>query len=105
MRNFLTIGLCLSIVGCAHTPNLVFKPFVEPQYGMTKMQMCDLLGKPDAIEVYKETDLTMVEFYMYHIDYQSSQKKVPVCLIDNKVVGWGKAFYEDHVRKDDIRIK
>jgi hypothetical protein len=72
---------------------------------MTKLEMIDLLGKPDAIEIYKETNQTRKEFYIYHIEYQSSQEKVPVCLINNKVVGWGKTFYEDHVSEDDIRIK
>ena len=33
---------------------------------MTKQQMIDLLGKPDSIEIYKKTDLTRVEFYIYH---------------------------------------
>lgn len=104
MRNLLIIGLCLSLIGCASTPKLVEKPFVEPQYGMTKPQMLDLLGKPDSIEIYKKTDLTRVEFYIYHRD-QSSQEKVPVCLINEKIVGWGKSFYEDHVSTDDTRIR
>jgi hypothetical protein len=105
MRGFLIIGLCLNFVGCASGPKLVEKPFVTPQYGMTKPEMLDLLGKPDAIEIYKKTDLTRVEFYIYHRSYQSSQTKVPVCLIDNKIVGWGKSFYEDHISADDVRIK
>jgi hypothetical protein len=81
------------------------KPFVEPQYGMTKLQMIDLLGTPDSIEVYKKSDQTRVEYYIYHREYGSTQEKVPVCLINNKIVGWGKTFYEDHVSTDDIRIK
>ncbi len=105
MRNFLVVGLCLGLIGCAHTPDLVEKPFVEPQYGMTKLQMTDLLGKPDSIELYKKSNQTRVEFYIYHRQYQSSREKVPVCLINQKVVGWGKTFYEDHVSQDDIRIK
>jgi hypothetical protein len=87
-----------------HAPVIV-KPFTEPSYGMTKAEMIDLIGTPDSIEVYKKTDLTRFEFYMYERKYQSSTEKVPVCLIDNKVVGWGKAYYEDHVSPDDVRIK
>ena len=102
MRNFLIIGLFLSFIGCAHVQE---KPFVEPQFGMTKQQMIDLLGQPENIEIYKKTDQTRVEFYMYVRKYQFSKTKVPVCLIDNKVVGWGKAFYEDHLSTDYIRIK
>jgi hypothetical protein len=105
MRNFLIIGLCLSLLGCATSSERIVKPFVEPQYGMTKLQMIDLLGKPDSIEIYKKSDQTRVEFYIYVRKYGSSQDKVPVCLIEQKIVGWGKTFYEDHVSTDDIRIK
>jgi hypothetical protein len=104
MKKFLIIGLCLGFIGCAHAPVIV-KPFVDPQYGMTKLQMIALIGKPDSIEIYKKTDQTRVEFYMYERKYQSSQERVPVCLIGNKVVGWGKTYYEDHIAPDDIRIK
>ena len=83
----------------------IVKPFVDPQYGMTKMQMFDLLGKPDSIEIYQKSNQTLMEFDIYHRQYESSQEKVPVCLINNKIVGWGKTFYEDHVSSDDIRIK
>ena len=105
MKNFLIIGLCLSFIGCVHGANQIAKPFVEPQYGMTKPQMIDLLGKPDSIEIYKKSDETRVEFYIYVRKYGSSQTKVPICLIDNKIVGWGKTYYEDHVSPDDIKIK
>jgi hypothetical protein len=105
MKNFVIIGLCLSLIGCAHASNQIVKPFVEPQYGMTKQQMFDLLGKPGSVEVYKKSDQTRMEFYIYVRKYQSSQENVPVCLIDNKIVGWGKTFYEDHRSQDDIRIR
>jgi hypothetical protein len=103
MRGFLIIGLFLSLIGCAG-PNKLVKPFVEPQYGMTKLQMLDLLGKPDSIEIYKKSDETRVEYYIYHRN-PSSETKVPVCLINGKIVGWGKTYYEDHVSPDDTRIK
>jgi len=105
MRNLLIIGFCLSVIGCAHAPVLVEKPFVDPQYGMTKLQLIDLVGKPETIEIYKESNQTQKEFYIYIKKYQLTEEKVPVCLINNKVVGWGKTFYEDHVSLDDTRIK
>lgn len=105
MRNCLIMGVCLSLVGCALGSGNIVKPFVEPRYGMTKQQMIDLIGKPDSIEIYKKPNTTRVEFYIYVRQYQSSHQKVPVCLIDNRVVGWGKTFYEDHVSMDDVRIK
>ena len=105
MRNFLIIVLCLNLIGCATSAENQVKPFSEPQYGMTKDQMIHLLGKPDSIEIYKKSDNTRVEYYIYVKDYQSSQEKVPICLINNRIAGWGKAYYEDHVSQDDIRIK
>jgi len=101
----LIASLFLSLIGCAPTSIQIVKPYVDPQYGMTKMQMIDLLGKPDSIEIYRKTDLTRVEFYIYHRIHQSSQEKVPVGVIDGKVAGWGTAYYVDHISPDDVRIK
>jgi hypothetical protein len=105
MKNFLVIGLFLMFIGCAPAAYQIVKPYADPQYGMTKMQMFDLLGKPESVEIYKQLDLTRVEFYIYVKKYLSSEEKVPVCVINNKVVGWGKNYYEDHVTQDDIRIR
>lgn len=105
IRIFLIIGLCLNFIGCAPSSNEIVKPFADLQYGMTKQQMIALMGKPNTIEIYKKTDQTRVEFYIYANNYQSPPAMVPVCLINNKVVGWGKSFYEDHVSQDDIRIR
>ncbi|MBF0504134.1 MAG: DUF3192 domain-containing protein [Candidatus Omnitrophica bacterium] len=104
-KNFLTIALCLTLLGCADTANQVKKPFSQPQLGMTKQQLIAALGKPEAVEIYQKSDKTRVEFDIYLRTYQSFSQKVPVCLIDNKVVGWGKTFYEDHVSMEDTRIK
>jgi len=105
MKRFLIITLCLSLLGCASMSNKQQKPFVEPQLGQTRQQLMDMIGKPQTIEIYQRPDKTRIAFYIYVRKYQSSQEKVPVCLIDNKVVGWGRAFYEDHVSMEDIRIK
>ena len=105
MRNFLIIGLCLGLIGCAHGADQIKKPFSEPQYGMTKIQMFDLLGKPERIEIYKKTDLSRVEYYFYTRSAGSAQEDVPVCLINNRIAGWGRSYYEDHVSQDDIRIR
>lgn len=102
MKKFLMIILCLGLMGCA-TANIQRKPFMEPQFGETKQQLLETLGRPDTIQIYQKPDKTRVEFYIYH--YQSSQVKVPVCVINNRVVGWGKSFYEDHISMEDTRIK
>ena len=86
-------------------PEYPVKPFDEPQFGMSKRQLIDTYVKPDSVEIYQKPDKSRLEFDTYVRVYQSSEEKVPVCLIDNKVVGWGKAFYEDHLSTDYIRIK
>jgi len=105
MRNFWAIALCLSLFGCALGADQKARPFSEPQYGMTKMQMIALLGKPKRIEIYKKTDLSRVEYYFYVRASGSPSEDVPVCLINNRIAGWGKSYYEDHVSQDDIRIR
>jgi hypothetical protein len=102
MRHILAIGLFLSIIGCTSLP---LKPYVDPQYGMTELQMFNLLGKPDSVEIYQKPDKTRMEVYIYVRNYELPQDKVPVCVIDKKVAGWGKTYYEDHISPDDIRIK
>ena len=103
IKNLIITALCLGLIGCATGGPT--KPFVDPSYGMTKLQMLALLGRPESVEIYKKPNQTRVEFYIYVKFYESSEEKVPVCLIDNKVVGWGKTYYEDHISMDDIRIK
>ena len=104
MKKIFIIGLVLSLMGCVHAYDQE-QPFSQPQFGMTKQQLIEASGKPDTIEIYQKPDKTRIEFYIYTKQYESSQTKVPVCLIDNKVVGWGKSFYEDHVSQNDTRIK
>ena len=40
------------------------KAFCRPQYGMTKLQLLDLLGKPEVIEIYKKSDQTSLVLYL-----------------------------------------
>ena len=87
MKNFFLVGLCLCLIGCAHAPVVPIDPLAQPQYGMTKQQILDVMGKPDAIETYKKDESIKVEFYIYVRKYGASPYQIPVCLIDNKVVG------------------
>jgi hypothetical protein len=104
MKRFLIVTLCLSLMGCAAAIQ-ERRPFIQPQFGQTRQQLVDMSGKPDTIEIYQKPDKTRIEFYIYITQYQSSQAKVPVCLINNRVAGWGKSFYEDHISTEDTRIK
>jgi len=105
MRKSIIAALCLCLLGCAHLPTSMQKPYSEPQYGMTKIKLWALLGQPQEIEVYKKTDLDILEFDIYIRQDQSSPERIPIGLLNNKVIGWGKTFYEDHISSDDIRLK
>jgi outer membrane protein assembly factor BamE (lipoprotein component of BamABCDE complex) len=105
MRRVLIISLAVILGGCAHTSKRVENGFIDLQYGMTKERMIALMGRPDTIEIYKKSDESRWEVYFYVRKYRASQLKVPVGLINNKVVGWGKTYYEDHVSANDIRIR
>jgi len=105
IRNSFILILCFSFIGCAHARIEIPKPYVDPQYGMTKVELLDLIGKPQSIEIYKKSDQTRMEVYIYVKKYASSELKVPIFLIDNKVAGWGKTYYEDHITLDTTRIK
>ena len=105
IKRSLIMLLCLSLAGCMTPSVRVPKAYVEPQYGMTQKALVDLLGLPVSIEVYKKTDLTRIEFYIYTRNDSPSQEKIPICLVNKKVIGWGKAYYEDHVTEDEVRIK
>jgi hypothetical protein len=95
----------LTLIGCASSPEKMVKPFDEPQYGMSKQQLIGMFGKPDSVEIYQKPDKTRIEFDTYIRVFQTSEEKVPVCLMDNKVVGWGRTFYEDHFSTDYIKIR
>jgi hypothetical protein len=104
MRNFLAAALVLIWAGCSTAPEVI-KPLIEPQFGMTKQQMLDSMGKPDSIELYKKPDDSRFEFDIYVRQYGTGPYKLPICLVKDRVVGWGKSYYEDHISPTDTRIK
>ncbi len=72
--------------------------------GMKKKQITDLMGEPPERELYQERNETLVEFLIYP-NFSSYEEKTPIGFIDNKLAGWGKTFYEDHISADVKRLK
>ena len=92
--------------GCVQTTALqMSKPFTEPSFGMSKDELLALLGKPQELHIYKKKDESLVEFDTYLWQNGDVKESVPICIINKKVVGWGKSYYEDHFDSDDIKIK
>ena len=103
MKIFTAIIVCLTIFGCAHALP-VDRTKVTLELGMTKQQVLAAMGRPEWREVYKELDGTMREWLIY-AKYQRYEDKTPIGFLNNKVIGWGKAFYKDEISKGYLRIK
>lgn len=67
------------------------------QVGMTRDQVIGTMGKPQIRETYGKT-----EFLIYRTDFPVSTGKAdftPVAIVNGKVTGWGRDFYDDTRRK------
>lgn len=104
MYKILSIVLALAVGGCATKPMLSYQTNTELKPGLTRQQVMGLLGQPPRREVYVKSNQTMVEYLIYP-NVNRYELWTPICFINNRVVGWGKNYYEDHVDSDDIRIK
>ena len=85
--------------------------------GMTKAQVLEVMGPVGKTEAYETKTGGTLEFLMYrtkvaHADSDGWDEELatdkhwtPVCIIDGKVKGWGRNFYDDtiKIRKEIIR--
>ena len=82
--------------------------------GMTKAEVIGVMGPAGKTEGYQTKSGGFMEFMFYrsarHNDYLavdplSDRHWTPVCLIDGKVKGWGRNFYDDtiKIRKEVIQ--
>jgi hypothetical protein len=67
------------------------------QVGMTRDEVISTMGKPQIREAYGKT-----EFLIYRTDFPVSTGKAdftPVAIVNGKVTGWGRDFYDETRRK------
>ena len=102
MKNIFLIVLCVILIGCA-TPRQ-YQSHMDLHFGMPKQQVLAVLGPPSERQVYKKSDETIVEYLIYN-NFESYAQKTPICFINNKLVGWGQSYYQDHVSLNDTRLK
>jgi hypothetical protein len=65
--------------------------------GMTRDEVITTMGKPQLRETYGKT-----EFLIYRTDFPVGTEKVdftPIALVNGKVTGWGRQFYDESRRK------
>jgi len=76
------------------------------EVGMTKQQVLDFMGEPYGREVYGSQ-----EFLIYdtnHWGNTEAERFTPICLVDGKVIGWGRNYYDSSKKykiESDIRVK
>jgi len=67
------------------------------QVGMTRDEVITTMGKPPIREAYGKT-----EFLIYRTDFPVNNGKAdftPVAVVNGKVAGWGREFYDETRRK------
>jgi hypothetical protein len=81
---------------------------------MNKTEVIEVMGSPGKTEGYQTKSGGFMEFIFYRsaVHYRDSEigpigdkHWTPVCLIDGKVKGWGRNFYDDtiKIRKEVIQ--
>jgi hypothetical protein len=81
--------------------------------GMTKVEVIGIMGPAGKTEGYSTKSGGFMEFLFYrsavqHIDEVGpigDSHWTPVCLIDGKVTGWGRNFYDDTIKISKEVIK
>ena len=68
--------------------------------GMTKDEMLKIMGKPRSSEVYKikEAKIELISYLTETVKFEDhiGQKHLtPVALQDDKVVGWGRGYFDN----------
>ncbi len=111
MQKLLLLVMAVLLVGCAATPgydNLANNAnTAKLSIGMTKAQVLDIMGPAATNESYKTKSGGVMEFLMYANTWPAERDSdfIPICIIDGKLEGWGRNFYDDtiKIRKEIIR--
>lgn len=79
------------------------------EISMTKQEVLNIMGTPYRREAYSTPDGKVLDFLLYLTQapgYQISDNDItPVCLVNDKVTGWGRNFYEQQKQRYEIEIK
>ena len=114
MKQILVIMAAVVLVGCTAPIIGTVKNnnanIAKLSVGMTKAQVVETMGPAGQTEAYETKGGGVMEFLFYRtqIDYNFNlQDKhwTPICIIDGKLNGWGRNFYDDtiKIRKEIIR--
>lgn len=113
---FVIIGLLISCTGSpawygrkvgqtANEAEINNQKMMELKIGQLKEDVLTIMGSPTRREAYKLENKKIVEFLFYRTqgwapdglgdkDYQFT----PLAIVNNKLVGWGRNYYDNVVR-------
>ena len=107
--------MAVALVGCVTAWETRIKEnranMLSLKIGMTKGEVVSLMGSPHKNEAYETKTGGVMEYLMYitsadlsHSDWRDSEL-TPLCIIDGKLKGWGRNYYDDtiKIRKEIIR--
>ena len=111
MKQILLMIVAVALVGCAVTPGYDNAAnnanTAKLSIGMTKAQVLDIMGQAAMNESYKTKSGGVMEFLMYANTFPQRRDShwTPICIIDGKLEGWGRNFYDDtiKIRKEIIK--
>jgi len=107
----LPLGITFLFQGCygaiASTNN---SNLLKLEIGDSKSKVLEIMGDPHRNEKY-QIDNTTYDVWFYRTSHTPDDKETddeftPIVIIDGKVAGWGRNFYDNTIKiKQDIRIE
>ena len=115
MKQLLLLVMAVAMVGCASPIFGIVKNnkanMAKLSVGMSKAQVLETMGPADKTEAYETKTGGTMEFLLYRIEVANLDEEykdrhwTPLCIIDGKLKGWGRNFYDDtiKIRKEIIK--
>jgi hypothetical protein len=91
---FILFAVALATTGCGVLNAIQARSnnanLMKLEVGMSRNQVLQLMGQPDKREAYGNS-----EFLIYRTP---SDFFTPIAIVDGKVVGWGRNYYDNAIR-------
>jgi len=102
MKKILLISLAL-VAGCCQTNRANLSKL---EVGMSKEQVLDIMGKPRRTEASEKMEVLLYQTEMNYTPHNTFEKvETPLLFEDGKLIGWGRSFWDDHIKKYELRIR
>jgi hypothetical protein len=114
MKYLLVLIMAVAMVGCSAIVGKVRDNnanIAKLSIGMTKTQVLEVMGAAEKSEAYETKTNGVLEFLFYRTEAANpdhlgrgefgtvtDQHWTPICLIDGKLKGWGRNFYDDTIK-------